>query len=205
MIRPSSAIRPSRIPVLSAASNATSCTPRSQPAPASWPRTPPSAGAEPSARYTRTARSDTQARRTSRSQRAAAQRTSASTRRLDSPRSSWWIQAPFVVSQPRPHHSQRTPDASQTPACHPGVAVTDPSKSSPVMTVPAGASKRIDAVVPRAARPGPPTLRAISPSPTCGRAGSITPPGQFQYAVAPGVGRHAVQEAFSIPKQALTE
>ena len=74
-----------------------------------------------------------------------------------------------------------------------------------MIAVPAGASKRIDAVVPRAARPGPPTLRAISPSPTCGRAGSITPPGQFQYAVAPGVGRHAVHDAFSMPKQALTE
>ena len=154
--RPSSAIRPSRIPLLSAASKATSAEPRSHPSPDRPPRTPPSDGARVVRQvHPHVTQRDPCLPHVPRATGRRAARPAPRPARSTSPRSSWWIHAPFVVSQPRPHHSQRPFDPSQTPACHPRVVVTGPSKSSPVITVPAGASKRIEAVVPRTATPRP--------------------------------------------------
>jgi hypothetical protein len=84
-----------------------------------------------------------------------------------------------VVAQRAPHQIQRSAEASRTPAIQPGLASMLASKSSPAIDVPAGASKRIAAVVPRTAWPrGATTLRTRIPAPAAGRATSTTPPGQ---------------------------
>ena len=154
--RPSSSTRPVRTPLLSPASKATSATPRSQPSPApSAPRAPPTAGADPSARYTRTWRIAISACRASRRQRVASQRTSAWIRCVESPRSSWCTHCSTDVLQCTPHHSQAPRVASSTPTLHPGLASSFASKSTPVIVVPAGASKESAAVVPAGACPGP--------------------------------------------------
>ena len=91
------------------------------------------------------------------------------------------------------------------PASQPGLLVIRTSASSPVITVPAGASNRRAAAASRGARPAPTTLRTIIPSLLCGRRRSSAPPGHATYAVANGDGSHSAHDAFSGPKQAVTE
>ena len=67
--------------------------------------------------------------------------------------------------------------ASNTPALQPGLRTKRTSKSSPVIVIPAGASKASAAAAPAGAYPGPATLRTTIPSPEPGRATSIRPPG----------------------------
>src|SRR5262245_51569028 len=115
-------------------------------------------------------------------------------------------QLPNVPRQPGPHHSQRPPAASYRPACQPRVIVICASKSTPLTTAPAGAVNCIAA----AEKPGArtvalPTLRASSPAPANGSAGSTVPPGQAAYAVAYGtLGTHGAHELFSDPQQEVT-
>ena len=202
--RPSSSTRPARIPLLSAASNAMSCTPRSQPSPTRPPRTPPSDGADSSARWTRTCRSAMNPWRASRRQRAASQRTSASIRCVASPRSSLWIHCSTVVRQCSPHHSHAPWVASSTP--------DRPARIGEQLGVEVeagdrGARRRVERQRRGHAAARDPRADHVAHDHPLARLRarqSTTPPGQATYAVASRDGSHSAHEPFSGPKHAET-